>query len=170
MTVNIENEYDNFEGFTRLLLESSEAIVNKAVLAVLDLENNPYECEVNVLFTGDPEIREINREQRGIDNSTDVLSFPMIDYVSPSCFDGFDDRDDLFHPDSGELMLGDIVLSVDHIIRQAEEYGHSTDRELAFLVVHSMLHLHGYDHMEEKDRIRMEERQKLILEAAGYPR
>lgn len=170
MTINIENEYENYKDFCGLLLEKPDEIVNKAVLSVLDIEKNPYECEINVLFTGDEEIREINREQRNLDKSTDVLSFPMIEYESPSCFDGFDDMDDLFHPETGELLLGDIVISLDHVKAQAKEYGHSADRELAFLVVHSMLHLHGYDHMEEGDRTLMEERQRAALDVCGYHR
>jgi len=170
MTVNIENEFEGYESFCKTLKERPEQIIEKSVLAVLDAEDNPYECEVNVLLTGDNEIREINLEQRQIDKSTDVLSFPMIDYAAPSCYDGFDDMEDLFHPDSGELMLGDIVISLDHVLSQANEYGHSTDRELAFLVVHSMLHLHGYDHMQEDEREKMEERQRIILDHAGYRR
>jgi len=170
MTISIENEYEGYEAFCYTLKESPKQIVENAVLAVLDAEENPYECEVNVLFTGDAEIREINKEQRKIDKSTDVLSFPMIEYVSPSDFDGFDDMEDLFHPESGELLLGDIVISIDHVIAQAKEYGHSCERELAFLVVHSMLHLHGYDHMVDEERIVMEERQRVILEKAGYKR
>lgn len=170
MTVNIENEYESYSGFCDIMKEDPRQIVEKAVLAVLDAEENPYECEVNVLFTGDSEIREINREQRNIDRSTDVLSFPMVEYERPSCFDGFDDMDDLFHPDTGELMLGDIVISIDHVISQAEEYGHSRERELAFLVVHSMLHLHGYDHMEDQERLVMEDRQRTILDEAGFHR
>lgn len=170
MTLSIENEYEYYDRFCSLLKETPDEIAGKAVEAVLAAENNPYECEVDILFTDDASIREINREQRGIDRSTDVLSFPMVEYSSPSCFDGFDDLDDLFHPESGELLLGDIVISVDHLIAQAEEYGHSPDRELAFLIVHSMLHLHGYDHMEDEERAVMEQRQRIILEAAGYPR
>jgi len=170
MTVNIENEYEKYPQFCGLLSEDPEQIVNKAVLSVLDAEENPYECEVNVLFTGDEEIREINLEQRKLDKSTDVLSFPMIEYAKPSCFDGFDEMDDLFHPESGELLLGDIVISLDHVMKQAEEYGHSCDRELAFLVVHSMLHLHGYDHMEDEERLIMEDRQRAALLLAGYHR
>jgi len=170
MTIEIENEYEGFESFQKRLKQTVSEIVEKAVTAVLGEENNPYECAVNVLLTDDEAIRQINAEQRNIDKSTDVLSFPMIEYDAPSCFDGFDDRSDLFDPDSGELLLGDIVISLDHVIGQAKEYGHSSDRELAFLVVHSMLHLHGYDHMEDSERMIMEEKQRKILEAAGFPR
>lgn len=170
MTINIESESENLEKLKERLSETPENIIEKAVIAVLDFEKCPYECSVEVLFTDDENIREINREQREIDRSTDVLSFPMIDFETPSFFDGFDDRGELFDPESGELILGDIVLSVEHIMAQASEYGHSCDRELAFLVAHSMLHLLGYDHMEEDERKTMEEKQRLILDAAGYHR
>lgn len=170
MTINTENEYAGYDEFCRLLSEKPEEIVEKAVLSSLDYEENPYECEVNVLFTDDARIREINRKERKIDRSTDVLSFPMAEYESPACFDGFDEMFDLFNPDTGELMLGDIVLSLDHVIAQAEEYGHTPDRELAFLCVHSMLHLMGYDHMEDGEREVMEARQRAILSLSGYER
>lgn len=170
MTINTENEYKEYDAFCASLRESPETIVEKAILSSLDYEENPYECEVNVLFTDDRRIREINRTERGIDRSTDVLSFPMVDYERSACFEGFDDRYDLFHPETGELMLGDIVLSMDHVIDQAREYGHLRDRELAFLTVHSMLHLMGYDHMEEDEREVMEEHQRAILHRAGYER
>ena len=170
MTVNTENESGTYEELAGRLKESPEDIIMNAAEAVLETEACPYECEVEVLFTDDENIREINREQRGIDNATDVLSFPQIDFTVPSDFSGFDNRYELFEPDSGELLLGDIVLSTDHILKQAAEYGHSADRELAFLTVHSMLHLLGYDHMEEEDRILMEKKQKEILDKAGYHR
>ena len=170
MTINTENEYADFGDFCALLKEKPEEIIEKAVLSSLDYEENPYECEVNVLLTDDARIREINRKERKIDRSTDVLSFPMAEYESPACFDGFDEMFDLFNPDTGELMLGDIVLSLDHVIAQAREYGHTPDRELAFLCVHSMLHLMGYDHMEDGEREVMEERQRAILHLSGYER
>jgi probable rRNA maturation factor len=81
-----------------------------------------------------------------------------------------DDVEDYFNPDTGELMLGDIVISVEKVIEQAEKYGHSEERELAFLVAHSMLHLCGYDHMDDEERERMEQRQREILDEAGYHR
>ena len=109
------------------------------------------------------EIQEMNRNFRSIDRSTDVLSFPMIDYEEAGNFDFLEDVMDAFHPDSGELMLGDIVISKEKVIAQAEEYGHSIEREYAFLIAHSMLHLFGYDHMEEDERIIMEQKQKEIL-------
>lgn len=102
---------------------------------------------------------------------TDVLSFPMVDYEKPSDFDHVEDAvEDYFNPETGELMLGDIVISVDKVEEQAEKYGHSQTRELAFLVAHSMLHLCGYDHMVDEERLVMEDRQRQILDTRGYTR
>lgn len=139
-------------------------IASEVTEAVLDYAGCPYEAEVNLLLTTDPEIHRMNLEFRGIDRPTDVLSFPMIDYAVPGSFEFLEKRDDCFHPETGELVLGDIVISKDKVIMQAEEYGHSVKREFAFLIVHSMLHLIGYDHMEEEERMVMEEKQRQILE------
>ena len=125
--------------------------------------------ELSVTFVRSRTIHTINRDYRGIDRPTDVLSYPMVDWARPADFDAIDeDDDDIFNPDSGELLLGDIVLNQDRIASQAAEYGHPERRELAFLVAHSMLHLFGYDHMEDEERIEMERRQKEILEGRGY--
>lgn len=140
-----------------------EEIAKEVTEAVLDYAGCPYEAEVNLLLTTDEEIHKMNLEYRGINRPTDVLSFPMIDYPAPGEFDFLDDREDCFHPETGELVLGDIVISKEKVILQAEEYGHAIKREFAFLIVHSMLHLIGYDHMEEEERMVMEEKQKQIL-------
>ena len=117
------------------------------------------------------EIQKMNREYRGIDAPTDVLSFPMLEFTVPSDFSHVEEAfEDCFNPESGELMLGDIILSVDKIREQAESYGHSQTRELAFFFFFSMLHLCGYDHMEEGEREEMEERQREILLSKGYKR
>ena len=148
-----------------------EDIIRDVVNESLDYEKCPYEAEVNVILTDNQAIQEINREHRQIDAPTDVLSFPMVDYEAPSDFDHVEDAvEDYFNPETGELMLGDIVISVDKVEEQAEKYGHSQTRELAFLVAHSMLHLCGYDHMEEEERLLMEARQNEILERRGYTR
>ena len=120
--------------------------------------------EVNLLLTMNDEIQEMNQNFRQIDRATDVLSFPMIDYEEAGNFDFLEDVMDAFHPESGELMLGDIVISKEKVISQAEEFGHSAEREYAFLIAHSMLHLFGYDHMEEDERMDMEAKQKEIME------
>ena len=107
----------------------------------------------------------MNREHRGIDRATDVLSFPMLEFGIPGDFTGIDEEmSDVFDPETGELMLGDIVISADKVMAQAEEYGHSPKREYAFLIAHSMLHLCGYDHMEDGERKEMEQKQREILE------
>ena len=141
-----------------------EELATKVIEATLDYEECPYEVEVNLLLTMNNEIQEMNQNFRQIDRATDVLSFPMIDYEEAGNFDFLEDVMDAFHPESGELMLGDIVISKEKVISQAEEYGHSVEREYAFLIAHSMLHLFGYDHMEDEERIVMESKQKEILE------
>ena len=121
------------------------------------------------------EIKKINAEYRNINNPTDVLSFPMLNFALPGDFDGISDElendvEDYFNPDSGELMLGDIVVSVEKVVEQAEKYGHSQERELAFLVAHSMMHLFGYDHMEPDEAAVMESKQREILDNLGITR
>ncbi len=151
------------EGELRLDLPCEE-LATKVIEAALDYEDCPYEVEVNLLLTMNDEIQEMNQNFRQIDRATDVLSFPMIDYEEAGNFDFLEGVMDVFHPESGELMLGDIVISKEKVISQAEEYGHSVEREYAFLIAHSMLHLFGYDHMEDDERIVMEAKQKEILE------
>ena len=163
MTVNID-----FEVEKRLDLQF-EDIINEIIEAAITYEKCPYECEISVVITDDEGIHQLNKEARGIDSPTDVLSFPMVDWETPADFDVIDEEDsDIFNPGSGELLLGDIVLNQNRIESQAEEYGHTERRELAFLVAHSMLHLFGYDHMEDDERVEMERRQKEILEGKGY--
>ena len=145
-----------------------EDIIRQIVVAALDYENCPYEAEVSVTVVDDKEIQEINKTYRNIDKATDVLSFPMYQYEKAADFDNLDDS--AFNPESGELLLGDIVISAEKVTAQAKEYGHSTEREFAFLLVHSMLHLLGYDHMEEEERLVMESKQKEILELNDYKR
>lgn len=165
MTINIEYEAE------KKLDLPYEAIIREIVEEALDYESCPYEAEVNVVLTDDEEIRIINKEYREIDAATDVLSFPMIDFEMAADFSHVEeDVEDSFNPESGELMLGDIMISVDKVEEQAEKYGHSQTRELAFLVAHSMLHLCGYDHMEEDERLTMEKKQEEILELRGYLR
>ena len=148
-----------------------EKQIRRSVLAALEAEGVDVPCVIAVIVTDDGVIRETNLANRGVDRATDVLSFPMVDYESPSDFDHVEEAvEDYFNPETGELMLGDIVISVDKVEEQAEKYGHSRTRELAFLTAHSMLHLFGYDHMEDGERLVMEEKQKEILETRGYTR
>jgi len=165
MTVNIEDEYNtpfnvDVEGIARQVIEEA-----------LEYEKCPYETEVNLLLTDDEGIHEMNREHRGIDRPTDVLSFPMLEYETPADFAFVeDDQADCFNPETGELVLGDIIISVDKVIEQAEKYGHSRTREYAFLIAHSMLHLFGYDHMVPEEARAMEAKQAAILESLNILR
>ncbi len=165
--MTIETDYET----DKELPISYEKIIDDIIPAALEYEGCPYEAEVSVLLTDNEGIRAINLENRGIDAPTDVLSFPMIDFDVPSGFDRVeDDEEEYFDPDTGELVLGDIVISVEKVMEQAEAYGHSPERELAFLLAHSMLHLCGYDHVNDEERAVMEQRQEEILQSAGYPR
>lgn len=157
MTVRFEEE-----GSLKLPIACKE-LATDVIEAALDYVECPYEAEVNLLLTMNDEIHEMNLNFRQIDAPTDVLSFPMVDYETAGDFAFLEEADEYFHPESGELMLGDIVISKEKVIGQAEEYGHSVKREYAFLIAHSMLHLFGYDHMEESERVEMEEMQKEIL-------
>lgn len=165
MTSYIENETGKELPFDIL------STVQKVMETVLDGEKCPYEATVNVLITDDEGIRTFNREHRGIDKPTDVLSFPNIEYQEPAAFEHVEENEaDYFDPDSGELLLGDIIISVDKVREQAAAYGHSELREFAFLTAHSMLHLCGYDHMEEAEAAVMESKQREVLDTLNITR
>ena len=138
---------------------------------VLDMEQCPYEAQINLLVTDLDGIQEINKEFRNLDQPTDVLSFPAIPFASESDFSIVEGQEsDYFDPESGELLLGDIMICAQKVKEQAEKYNHSEMREFGFLVAHSMLHLCGYDHMEAKEAERMEVRQREVLDALGITR
>ncbi len=140
------------------------ALAEKVVSFCLDYMKFPYEAEVNLTLTDNEGIHVINREYREIDRPTDVLSFPMLSYSQSGDFAFLEnEEDDNFNPDTGEAILGDIIISVDKVSEQAKEFGHTEKREFAFLIVHSMLHLFGYDHMEPEEAKVMEELQRKIL-------
>lgn len=164
MTVTLEEETEAFISF------DYKELAEKVIDAALEAEKFPFEAEVSLLLVSPEEIRELNREHRGMDAPTDVLSFPLIEYESPGYFESLDQEEDNFNPDTGEAMLGDIVLCVDKVRKQAEEFGHSEKREYAFLILHSMLHLLGYDHMTKEDAAVMEEKQRKILDRMGILR
>lgn len=125
--------------------------------------NIPF--EISLLFVDNDEIREINNETRNIDKETDVLSFPMLDYPKDKVFkDVYKNYEfDETYMDREELVLGDIVLSLEKALEQSKEYNHSFKREASYLVVHSVLHLLGYDHMEEDEKKVMRKREEEIL-------
>ena len=161
--------YFEEEGAVTLPLDC-EKTGRVAVETALDILGCPYEAEVSLLLTTNEEIHRMNLEFRDVDRPTDVLSFPMIDFAVPGNFDGLEEREDCFDPETGELSLGDIVISKEKVLSQAEAYGHSVLREYAFLIVHSVLHLTGYDHMEPSARSVMEEQQRRIMEALNILR
>lgn len=165
MTILVENEAKKVLDF------DYEEVIKNVVKRVVDTENCPYEVEVNVLLTNNEEIHEANKDFRNIDRPTDVLSFPMVDYDFPADFSLVNESPEGYlNPETDELLLGDIMVSVDKVYSQAEEYGHGIKREFAFLIAHSMLHLLGYDHMEDEERAVMEAKQEAILEALGITR
>ncbi len=165
MTLIFEKEVETNFDF------NEEELAKEILDRFLDYIGCDWDVEAGLLITGNEAIRAINSEQRGIDSATDVLSFPMLSYEEPGNLSFIDEEDnDCFNPDSGELMLGDIVLSYDRILSQAEEFGHSVKREYSFLIVHSLLHLFGFDHIEEDDRAVMEEKQREFMEILGISR
>lgn len=158
MTINLE-----YEASKQLDFDYKD-LIEKVVTQCLDEEDFPYEAEVSILLTDDKEIQELNKNFRGKDAPTDVLSFPALEYKKSGDFSFLDEAgDEYFNPDTGECILGDIVISVDRTISQAEEYGHSLVREIAFLTAHSMFHLMGYDHMTDDERLIMEDKQNKVL-------
>lgn len=150
MTVKI-NITDNYG--KEKVSPDTKVLVRKACRAVLKEEKFNNNAEIEVTFVCDEEIKEINSEFRNIDKSTDVLSFPL----------GENGKYDI-NPENGCYMLGDVVISVDHAKYQADLYGHGMEREIAFLTVHSMLHLLGYDHVDggEEQRIMREKEEKVL--------
>ena len=159
MTIYLEDEGGyRFDFSVRGQLDKLAAYVGKRVSC-------PFETEVSVTLVEKEEIYRLNKEFRNVDRPTDVLSFPMIEYDEPADFTGPLFQQSLtLSPETGELVLGDIVICPAIVCEQAKEYGHSELREFSFLVVHSLLHLFGYDHIEEEERLQMEDMQKEIMQ------
>lgn len=157
MIIEIINQQEKAE-----FSKEMESLIKEAVNLVADEAGLSEDFEVSVTICDDESIREINRDYRNIDKSTDVLSFPMFSYSEPEVF-----AEEIF---DGENTFGDIIISLETAIRQSIEYGHSAEREVSFLVVHSMLHLLGYDHIEDADRALMRKREEYFLEKMGQRR
>lgn len=166
MTFYVENETEEQFEF------DVEELIKTLTHETLKKLNCPFEDYLlNVTFTDDEEIHAINKEYRNIDKSTDVLSFPALEFETPGDFSGISEDDaDCFDFETGELILGDIMISLEHAHLQAEEYGHSFRREIAFLLTHSLLHLSGFDHETEEERKEMEALQEEILTKLGITR
>ena len=142
------------------------ALIRRVIRTALAAEGVDFPCEVDVLVTGDAGIHAINLDMRGVDRPTDVLSFPEFE-LTPGQLPGAEDSD----PGTGYVPLGDMVISMERVKAQAKEYGHSNRRELAYLAVHSVLHLLGYDHMDEgAQKARMRAREEDIMTALGLER
>ena len=146
--------------------DSQRAFIRKVIRTALAAEGMALPCEVDVLLTDDENIHQINLDMRQVDRPTDVLSFPEFE-LTPGELPGQEDAD----PGSGLIPLGDMVISMEHVAAQAKEYGHSNRRELAYLVVHSVLHLLGYDHLDEgPQKAQMRAREEAILGELGITR
>ena len=156
----METEVDGAEPYAALL--------RRVIPAALEAEGVRFPCEVDVLFTGDAGIHAINLEQRGVDRPTDVLSFPMFD-LEPGTPPAPENVE--ADPGAGLVPLGDMVISLERAQAQGEEFGHGTQREVAYLAVHSVLHLLGYDHLDEGPmKAQMRAREEAILEGLGIGR
>lgn len=165
MTSYVENETEAVFDF------DTEKLTEQLMKAVLESEGCPYEAQINLLITDDDGIREYNRRFRETDKATDVLSFPMIEFEKEADFSAVENKEaDFFEPESGELILGDIMISADKVREQAAKYGHSEKREFAFLTAHSLLHLCGYDHMKKEEADIMERKQEAILSRLNITR
>ena len=139
--------------------EATRSFLRKVIRTALTAQGVDFPCEVDVLLTDDAGIHAVNLDMRGVDRPTDVLSFPEFD-LKPGEHPGREDAD----PGTGLIPLGDMVISLERVAAQAREYGHSRRRELAYLVTHSVLHLLGYDHLDEgEEKKRMREREEAIL-------
>lgn len=160
MSLMINNKQDKYD------TTEIEKLIETVYEKTLEERKMDSNYEVSVTFVDNEEIRKINRDYRNIDTPTDVLSFPMIDYKSNSKPNDVENMD----LDSGEIVLGDIVISLERAHEQSIDYGHSFQREIAFLMVHGMLHLLGYDHMEENDRKKMRAEEEKILSVLNMER
>ena len=146
--------------------EGLRSFLEKVIRTALDAEEVDVPCEVNVLVTDDTGIHRVNADMRGVDAPTDVLSFPMFD-LAPGDKPSEEDAD----PGTGLVPLGDMCISLERAKVQAREYGHDHQRELAYLAVHSVLHLLGYDHLDEgPEKARMREREEAVLAKLGLER
>lgn len=165
MTFYVEYEIDDMLSF------DVKDIAEKVATAILESEKCGYKTEVNLIIMDNEGIKEINKEHRDINKETDVLSFPNVEFRTTADFSIVEENKiDYFNPETDELILGDIIISVEKVREQALSYGHSELREFAFLVAHSMLHLCGYDHMEQDEMKIMEDKQEKILNELGITR
>lgn len=165
ITIEIDNRQNKIE-----ITQDMEKLIYNCIEKVLDMEGFLLKAMVDIILVDNQDIRKINLEYRDVDKATDVLSFPMLDLNPGQKFLDADTFVKDMDPDTGAVILGDIIVSMEKVKEQAEEYGHSFERELGFLIVHGMLHLLGYDHMTEDDRNTMRSREEAVLEALNLTR
>ena len=152
-------------------IEDYADIAKRVIEKAVDIHGGLKDYSVSLYIVDDETIKETNRDARGIDSVTDVLSFPNLELYEGALDEIYDmDESDICDPETGSIMLGEIMICRNRVYEQAEEYGHSPLREYAFLVAHSILHLLGYDHMEDEERERMEAKQREILDELGITR
>jgi probable rRNA maturation factor len=161
MDITIENMQNKIEITRRL-----QDLIKKTAVESLRYEKFETPSEINIILADNEIIRHINKEQRNIDNSTDVLSFPMVNIIEGKIISAEGD----FDLDENLMLLGDIVLSVEKAREQADNYGHTFEREVAFLISHGVFHLLGYDHMDEASEKVMMSRQESVLTSMGLTR
>ncbi len=166
MTFYVENETNEEFPF------DIESLIKELTLTTLNKIECPFDdYSLNVTFTDDETIKDVNSQFRNLDKSTDVLSFPALEFKTPGDFSLISDDDPAcFDVETGELILGDIMISLEHAHKQALEYGHSYKREISFLITHSLLHLSGFDHETDDERAEMEALQEEILTELGITR
>lgn len=139
------------------------ALLERVMAACLSVEGLPDGCAAYLRITDDAEIHDINRDMRGVDRATDVLSFPSVTYPSGTARDNLRLLRREYDPAAGGMYLGDIVISTEHAQAQAAEYGHSVEREMGYLTAHALFHLMGYDHMVDSDKAVMRAREKAAM-------
>jgi probable rRNA maturation factor len=162
LIINVTNEKNKIK-----LNNEINELIQSVIKTVLEIHNIDFDVEISLLLTDDEEIKQINKEYRGIDKATDVLSFPSCEFEK----EGVVLKE--YYPSEGGypyLLLGDIIISVEHVLKQAQEFGHTNEREIGYLVCHSMLHLLGYDHMEEEEKKIMRTKEEEVMKILGVER
>ena len=171
--ITVKTEYINETNEEPEITPKFKTLAGKVIKKALELEGFDKDCKVSVSLVSEEEMKSLNKETRNINRVTDVLSFPNLEFETPGDFSVINNGDfyyDIFDPETGLVFLGDIVICLNRAKQQADEYGHSLKRELAFLTAHSILHLCGYDHMEDDERLVMEEKQRNILDELNIKR
>ncbi len=160
MRILVQNRQKKFK-----VMDSLKPLIERTLLTTLESEKMPYNCELSVVLVNNSSIKKLNSQHRGKNTPTDVLSFPMYDRKTLGKIIKSENYEEKF-----EILLGDIVISLEKAYEQAEEYGHTFEREIGFLAVHGILHLLGYDHIKEKERLEMRAKEEEILKIIGLTR